>query len=220
MELEEAEAENKQKPRRKTKRGKKEVEEDLGAGHPMEMVVEPASGSPGEVLMVEVENVVHEDFQVTEEVKVSLCSCPGSSLGTGTGSQKLYLACYGCQVLVECKMCFHPKSPRRNGHPEGQGNVLGPLAPVKEAGVEPGSSPSLWPLHWSPLPSFLAGSFPSSPGRMGAGPAHHYQWHRSHKAAAFWPPGPQRQACLLPSQLASHLSRWWEMPFAHSPSVN
>lgn len=89
MELEEAEAENKQKPRRKTKRGKKEVEEDLGAGHPMEVVVEPASGSPGEVLMVEVENVVHEDFQVTEEVKVSLCSCPGSSLGTGTGSQKL-----------------------------------------------------------------------------------------------------------------------------------
>ncbi|XP_854391.4 lon protease homolog, mitochondrial [Canis lupus familiaris] len=69
VELEEAEAENKQKPRRKTKRGKKEVEEDLGAGHPMEMVVEPASGSPGEVLMVEVENVVHEDFQVTEEVK-------------------------------------------------------------------------------------------------------------------------------------------------------
>uniref|UniRef100_A0A8I3NK29 Lon protease homolog, mitochondrial n=1 Tax=Canis lupus familiaris TaxID=9615 RepID=A0A8I3NK29_CANLF len=69
VELEEAEAENKQKPRRKTKRGKKEVEEDLGAGHPMEMVVEPASGSPGEVLMVEVENIVHEDFQVTEEVK-------------------------------------------------------------------------------------------------------------------------------------------------------
>lgn len=71
VEPEEAEAENKQKPRRKPKRSKKEAEEDLGARRQMEMVVEPNSGAPGEVLMVEVENVVHEDFQVTEEVKVS-----------------------------------------------------------------------------------------------------------------------------------------------------
>ncbi|KAF6306580.1 lon peptidase 1, mitochondrial [Rhinolophus ferrumequinum] len=66
---EEAEAENKQKPRRKPKRSKKEAEEDVGARHQVEVVVEPVSGAPGEVLMVEVENVVHEDFQVTEEVK-------------------------------------------------------------------------------------------------------------------------------------------------------
>lgn len=75
MEPEEAEAENKQKPRRKPKRSKKEAEEDLGARHQVEVVVEPISGAPGEVLMVEVENVVHEDFQVTEEVKVSQ-RCP------------------------------------------------------------------------------------------------------------------------------------------------
>lgn len=68
---EEAEAENKQKPRRKPKRSKKEAEEDLGSRRQMEVVVEPNSGAPSEVLMVEVENVVHEDFQVTEEVKVS-----------------------------------------------------------------------------------------------------------------------------------------------------
>ncbi|XP_036898542.1 lon protease homolog, mitochondrial [Sturnira hondurensis] len=68
VELEEPEAENKQKPRRKPKRNKKEAEEDLGAKRQVE-VVEPNSGSPSEVLMVEVENVIHEDFQVTEEVK-------------------------------------------------------------------------------------------------------------------------------------------------------
>ncbi|XP_003795053.1 lon protease homolog, mitochondrial isoform X2 [Otolemur garnettii] len=69
VEPEEAEVENKQKPRRKLKRGKKEAEEDLSVRHPLEMTMEPASDGPGEVLMVEVENVVHEDFQVTEEVK-------------------------------------------------------------------------------------------------------------------------------------------------------
>ncbi|XP_043442242.1 lon protease homolog, mitochondrial isoform X2 [Prionailurus bengalensis] len=69
VEPEEAEAENKQKPRRKPKRSKKEAEEGLSSGHPTEVMVEPASAPPGEVLMVEVENVVHEDFQVTEEVK-------------------------------------------------------------------------------------------------------------------------------------------------------
>lgn len=69
VEPEEAEAENKQKPRRKPKRNRKDAEEDLSARHQVEVVVEPISGAPGEVLMVEVENVVHEDFQVTEEVK-------------------------------------------------------------------------------------------------------------------------------------------------------
>ncbi|KAM5230189.1 lon protease homolog, mitochondrial isoform 1-T1 [Hipposideros larvatus] len=69
VEPEEAEAENKQKPRRKPKRNRKEAEEDLSARHQVEVVVEPIAGAPGEVLMVEVENVVHEDFQVTEEVK-------------------------------------------------------------------------------------------------------------------------------------------------------
>ncbi|XP_022381233.1 lon protease homolog, mitochondrial isoform X2 [Enhydra lutris kenyoni] len=74
VEPEEAEAENKQKVRRKTKRGKKEAEEELSGGSqsggPLtEVTAEAASGPLGEVLMVEVENVVHEDFQVTEEVK-------------------------------------------------------------------------------------------------------------------------------------------------------
>nr|XP_035967810.1 lon protease homolog, mitochondrial [Halichoerus grypus] len=68
VEPEEAEAENKQNPRRKTKRGKK-AEEELSGGHHVEVMTEPSSGPPSEVLMVEVENVVHEDFQVTEEVK-------------------------------------------------------------------------------------------------------------------------------------------------------
>ncbi|XP_024424728.2 lon protease homolog, mitochondrial [Desmodus rotundus] len=68
VEPEEAEAENKQKPRRKPKRSKKEAEEDPGAKRQVE-VVEPNADAPNEVLMVEVENVVHEDFQVTEEVK-------------------------------------------------------------------------------------------------------------------------------------------------------
>lgn len=35
------------------------------------MVLDPVAASSQEVLMVEVENVVHEDFQITEEVKVS-----------------------------------------------------------------------------------------------------------------------------------------------------
>uniref|UniRef100_A0A8D0ZRS5 Lon protease homolog, mitochondrial n=2 Tax=Sus scrofa TaxID=9823 RepID=A0A8D0ZRS5_PIG len=69
VEPEEPEGE-KQKPRRKPKRSKKEVEEDGGAKQQVEVVVEPGLSPTGEVLMVEVENVVHEDFQVTEEVKV------------------------------------------------------------------------------------------------------------------------------------------------------
>lgn len=59
----ESEAENKQKSRRKLKQDKKD-EEDPGPK-------EAATDIPKEVLMVEVENVAHEDFQVTEEVKVS-----------------------------------------------------------------------------------------------------------------------------------------------------
>lgn len=65
----EPEAENKQKSRRKLKRGKKEVGDELGAKPQLEMVAEAASDTSKEVLMVEVENVAHEDFQVTEEVK-------------------------------------------------------------------------------------------------------------------------------------------------------
>lgn len=89
MEPEEAEAENKQKPRRKAKRGKKEAEEELSSGQHVEVMTEPASGPPGEVLMVEVENVVHEDFQVTEEVKVSRCPHPGTPLSRGHATEAL-----------------------------------------------------------------------------------------------------------------------------------
>ncbi|XP_033055401.1 lon protease homolog, mitochondrial [Trachypithecus francoisi] len=69
VEPEEPEAENKHKPRRKSKRSKKEAEDELSTRHPAELAIEPAPELPAEVLMVEVENVVHEDFQVTEEVK-------------------------------------------------------------------------------------------------------------------------------------------------------
>ncbi|KAK2501110.1 hypothetical protein MC885_019263 [Smutsia gigantea] len=69
VELEEPEAENQQKARRKPKRVRQEAEGDLGPERQVEVGLEPAAGSLGEVLMVEVENVVHEDFQVTEEVK-------------------------------------------------------------------------------------------------------------------------------------------------------
>ena len=71
VEPEEPEGENKQKLRKKPKRSKKEAEEDGATKRPLEVVVGPGRSPAGEVLMVEVENVVHEDFQVTEEVKVS-----------------------------------------------------------------------------------------------------------------------------------------------------
>ncbi|XP_028672396.1 lon protease homolog, mitochondrial [Erpetoichthys calabaricus] len=65
---------NKQKARRKNKRPKKELQ-DLGEAmeekvQQVELVIEPveAQANP-EVLMVEADNVVHEDFQITEEVK-------------------------------------------------------------------------------------------------------------------------------------------------------
>uniref|UniRef100_A0A8C6AW80 Lon protease homolog, mitochondrial n=2 Tax=Monodon monoceros TaxID=40151 RepID=A0A8C6AW80_MONMO len=69
VEPEEPEGENRQKLRRKPKRGKKDAEEDGGAKRQLQVVMEPEPSPAGEVLMVEVENVVHEDFQVTEEVK-------------------------------------------------------------------------------------------------------------------------------------------------------
>ncbi|XP_057565490.1 LOW QUALITY PROTEIN: lon protease homolog, mitochondrial [Hippopotamus amphibius kiboko] len=69
VEPEEPEGENKQKLRRKPKRSKKEVEEDGAAKRQVEVLVEPGPSPASEVLMVEVENVTHEDFQVTEEVK-------------------------------------------------------------------------------------------------------------------------------------------------------
>lgn len=72
LEVEPEEPENKQKIRRKQKRSKKEAEEDTGAkDQAVELVLDPVAASSKEVLMVEVENVVHEDFQITEEVKVS-----------------------------------------------------------------------------------------------------------------------------------------------------
>uniref|UniRef100_A0A8C5STR0 Lon peptidase 1, mitochondrial n=1 Tax=Laticauda laticaudata TaxID=8630 RepID=A0A8C5STR0_LATLA len=70
VELEEPEAEAKKKPRQKQRRSKQEVDEQPETKHQdAELVLEPLQVSPGEVLMVEVENVVHEDFQVSEEVK-------------------------------------------------------------------------------------------------------------------------------------------------------
>nr|XP_034972882.1 lon protease homolog, mitochondrial [Zootoca vivipara] len=61
---EEAAEESKSKTRRKQKRSKREAGEPVG-----DVVLEPLEAPPGEVLMVEVDNVAHEEFQVTEEVK-------------------------------------------------------------------------------------------------------------------------------------------------------
>ncbi|XP_061457847.1 lon protease homolog, mitochondrial [Rhineura floridana] len=70
LEVEPEEPETKQKARRKQKRPKREAGEQLEAvGQAGEVVLEPLEASPGEVLMVEVDNVAHEEFQVTEEVK-------------------------------------------------------------------------------------------------------------------------------------------------------
>lgn len=71
IEPEEHETEDKHKARKKTKRSKKETEESDMKGQTTELVLEPVAHSSPEVLMVEVDNVLHEDFQVTEEVKVS-----------------------------------------------------------------------------------------------------------------------------------------------------
>ncbi|XP_013918433.1 PREDICTED: lon protease homolog, mitochondrial [Thamnophis sirtalis] len=70
MEVELEEAETKKKPRQKQRRSKQEVaEQPETKQQDAEVVLEPFQASPGEVLMVEVENVAHEDFQVSEEVK-------------------------------------------------------------------------------------------------------------------------------------------------------
>lgn len=70
----EAEGEQQKAPRRKQKRSRKDsaplAEVLEGKVREAELVVE-ALPLPS-VLMVEVDNVIHEDFQVTEEVKVSL----------------------------------------------------------------------------------------------------------------------------------------------------
>lgn len=72
MEVELEETETKKKPRQKQRRSKQEVDERPETKQQdAELVLEPLQASPGEVLMVEVENVAHEDFQVSEEVKVS-----------------------------------------------------------------------------------------------------------------------------------------------------
>ncbi|KAJ7308414.1 hypothetical protein JRQ81_008959 [Phrynocephalus forsythii] len=62
--------EAKQRARRKSKRSPREAGEPTEAKAPAgEVVLEPPDTAPGEVLMVEVDNVVHEEFQVNEEVK-------------------------------------------------------------------------------------------------------------------------------------------------------
>ncbi|XP_060088732.1 lon protease homolog, mitochondrial [Heteronotia binoei] len=63
---EEPEPEARQRPRRKHKQSKREATEQPEA---LESTLEPLEAAPSEVLMVEVENVAHEDFQMTEEVK-------------------------------------------------------------------------------------------------------------------------------------------------------
>lgn len=70
MEVELEETETKKKPRQKQRRSKQDERPETKQ-QDAEVVLEPLQVSPGEVLMVEVENVVHEDFQVSEEVKVS-----------------------------------------------------------------------------------------------------------------------------------------------------
>ncbi|XP_054837614.1 lon protease homolog, mitochondrial [Eublepharis macularius] len=66
VEPEEPETEAKQKPRRKHKHSQREAREQLEIQEP---VLQPLEAAPSEVLMVEVDNVAHEDFQTTEEVK-------------------------------------------------------------------------------------------------------------------------------------------------------
>ncbi|KAH0625719.1 hypothetical protein JD844_033922, partial [Phrynosoma platyrhinos] len=71
LEAEAEEAEAKPKGRRKPKRSRREAGEQLEIQDqaPGEVVLEPSEVPSGEVLVVEVDNVVHEDFQVNEEVK-------------------------------------------------------------------------------------------------------------------------------------------------------
>ncbi|XP_042300482.1 lon protease homolog, mitochondrial-like, partial [Sceloporus undulatus] len=85
LEVEAEEAETKPKSRRKPKRSRREAGEQLEIQDqaPGEVVLEPSEGPLDEVLMVEVDNVVHEDFQVNEEVKVSKAT--QKSWGTAGG---------------------------------------------------------------------------------------------------------------------------------------
>jgi hypothetical protein len=55
--------------------------------------------------MVEVENVVHEDFQVTEEVKVSLWPAPEGSHGPRAPGEPL-LPQFHTQVAPSTHSCF------------------------------------------------------------------------------------------------------------------
>ncbi|XP_070604039.1 lon protease homolog, mitochondrial [Erythrolamprus reginae] len=68
MEVELEETESQKKPRQKQRHPKRN-EQPEAKQQDVEVVLEPLQVPPGEVLMVEVENVVHEDFQVSEEVK-------------------------------------------------------------------------------------------------------------------------------------------------------
>ncbi|XP_060640848.2 lon protease homolog, mitochondrial [Anolis sagrei] len=71
VEAEEA-AEPKPKGRRKPKRTRREAGEQSESQEqapPSEVLLEGPEALPGEVLMVEVDNVAHEEFQVNEEVK-------------------------------------------------------------------------------------------------------------------------------------------------------
>ncbi|XP_053147697.1 lon protease homolog, mitochondrial [Hemicordylus capensis] len=70
VEPEEPEPEAKQKARGRQKRSQREaMEQPVAPEQAGEGVLEPLEASLGEVLMVEVDNVAHEEFQVTEEVK-------------------------------------------------------------------------------------------------------------------------------------------------------
>uniref|UniRef100_A0ACB8F1P0 Lon protease mitochondrial n=1 Tax=Sphaerodactylus townsendi TaxID=933632 RepID=A0ACB8F1P0_9SAUR len=66
VETEESEATARQKPRRKHKQSKREAREQAETP---DLVLQPLEPTPGEVLLVEVDNVAHEDFQITEEIK-------------------------------------------------------------------------------------------------------------------------------------------------------
>nr|XP_056723551.1 lon protease homolog, mitochondrial [Euleptes europaea] len=66
VEPEESEAEARQKPRRKHKHSKREAREQAETPEP---ILQPLEAVPSEVLMVQVDNVAHEDFQITEEIK-------------------------------------------------------------------------------------------------------------------------------------------------------
>lgn len=113
----EPEAENKQKGRRKLKRGRKEVEDELGATPQLGTVAETAADTSGEVLMVEVENVAHEDFQVTEEVKVSSSPLLGpAQMVEQTGGQGCAVLCHTRPLALHRKGRIQTHSTLVHGH--------------------------------------------------------------------------------------------------------